>query len=66
MPTWSLYLIKMSSIHNNPKKPSTTKMTKHLASVYSLFTHCSVDPTKNRLDCYRDKDYGERFCKNLT
>ena len=56
----------MSSIHNNPKKSSTTKMTKHLASVYSLFTHCSVDPTKNRLDCYRDKDYGERFCKNLT
>ena len=34
----------------------TTKITKHLASVCSLFTHCSVDTTKNRLHCYRGKD----------
>ena len=40
----------------NLKKSLTTKITKHLASVCSLFTHCSVDTTKNRLDCYRGKD----------
>ena len=30
-----------------------------------MFTSCSFDPAKNKLDCYRDKDCIERFCKNL-
>ena len=40
--------------------------TKHTSSGYSLFTSCSFDPTKNKLDCYRGKDCMEKFCKNLT
>ena len=28
-----------------------------------MFTHCSFDVTKNKLDCYRGKDCMERFCK---
>ena len=58
-------LEKMSTCHNNPEKSSTTKINKHTPSGYSLFTHCSFDATKNKLDCYRGKDCMERFCKDL-
>ena len=40
------------------------KKIKHTSSGYSLFTSCSFDSTKNKLDCYREKDCKERFCKN--
>ena len=58
-------LEKVNTCHNNPKKSSTTKMNKHTLSGYLLFTHYSVDATKNRLDCCRGKDCMERFCKDL-
>ena len=32
---------------------------------YSLFTNCSFDAAKNKLDCYRDKICVEKFCKDL-
>ena len=35
------------------------------ASGYSVFTHCSFDTAKNKLDCYRGKDCMENFCKDL-
>ena len=41
-------LEKMSTCHKNPKNSSTTKIHKHAASGYSLFTHCSFDATKNK------------------
>ena len=44
-------------------KSYTEKKTKHIPSGYSLFTHCSFDATKNKLDCYRGKDCKERFRK---
>ena len=37
----------------------------HTPPGYSLFTNCSFDSGKNKLDCYRGKDCTERFCKNL-
>ena len=40
-------LEKISACHNNPKKSSTTKINKHTASGYSLFTSCSFDKKKN-------------------
>ena len=58
-------LEKMSTGHNNPEKSSTTKINKHAPSGYSLFTNCSFDLTKNKLDCYRCKDCMKRFCKDL-
>ena len=30
-----------------------------------MFTHCSFDAIKNKLDCYRGKDCTETFCKDL-
>ena len=58
-------LKKMSSCHNNPEISSTTKINKHTPYVYSLFTHCSLNLTKNKFDCYRGKDCMESFCKGL-
>ena len=58
-------LEKMSTCNNNPEKSSKTKINKHTPSGYSLFTHCSFDTTKNKLDYYRDKNYMKNFCRDL-
>ena len=55
-------LEKMNTCHNNPEKLSTTKINKHTASGYSLFTHCSFDTTKNKLDYYRGKNCMKKYC----
>ena len=47
------------------KKSSAIKINEHTPSTYSLFTHCSFDLTKNKLDCYRGKDCMKMFCKDL-
>ena len=31
----------------------------------TLFTHCSFDLTKNKLECYRGEDCMETFCEDL-
>ena len=41
------------------------KKSKHTPSGYSLFTNCSFDKTKNKLDWYRGEDCMERFCREL-
>ena len=56
-------LEKMSTCHNNPEKSSTIKINEHTPSRYSLFTHCSFNLTKNKLDCYRGKDCMKRFLR---
>ena len=58
-------LEKTSTCDNNPKKSSKTKINKHTASGYSLFTHCSFDATKNKLDYYRGKNCMKNFCLDL-
>ena len=55
----------MNTYHNNPKKPSTTKINKHTLSGYSLFTHCSFDTTKSKLDYYGGKNCMKNFCLDL-
>ena len=35
-------------------------------SDYSLFTHCSFDTTKNKLDYYRGKNCMKNFCLDLV
>ena len=50
---------------NNPRKSSTTKISKHTPSGYSLFTCSSFDTKENKLDCYRAEDYIKEFCKDL-
>ena len=55
----------MSICHNNPERSSTAKKYEHTCFGYSMFTHCSFDAAKNKLDCYRGKDCIERFWKDL-
>ena len=58
-------LEKMSTCINNPNESSTTKINKHTPSGYSIFTHCSFDKSKNKLNYYRGKDCMKKFSKNL-
>ena len=53
--TWSLYL-KQLRWYKDPEKTTTTKLNKHTACGYSLFTHCSSDRNKNKHDYYRGED----------
>ena len=58
-------LEKISTCQNNPEESSTTEINKPTPSGYSLFTHCSFDKTKYKLDYYRVKDCMKKFCKDL-
>ena len=58
-------LEEIGNCHNNPEKSSTTKINKHFASGYSLFTYCSFDPIENEHNYYRGKGCMQSFCKDL-
>ena len=58
-------LEKMSTCINNPNESSTTKINKHTPSGYSMFTHCSFDESKNKLNYYRGKNCMKKFSKDL-
>ena len=58
-------LEKISTCQNNPNESSTTEIHKHTPSGYSLFTHCSLDKSKNKLNHYRGKDCMKKVCKDL-
>ena len=58
-------LEKMSTCYNNPEESSTTKINKHTPSGYSIFTHCSFDKSKSKLNYYRGEDCMAKFCKDL-
>ena len=47
----------MSTCHNNPKES---------ASGYSLFTNCSFDAAKNKLDYYRRQDCTKKINKHAA
>ena len=40
----------LESWQSNPEKSSATKINKHAAPGYLLFTHCLFDVTKNKHD----------------
>ena len=52
----------MPYCQNNTEKSYTEKKVNHTPS---LFTICSLDETKNKLNCYESEDCMERFCKHL-
>ena len=58
-------LEKINTCYNNLEESSTTEINKHTPSGYSLFTHCSFDKTKNKLDCYRGDNCMKKSCKDL-
>ena len=58
-------LEKMSTYINNPNESYTTKINKYIPSGYSIFTSCSFDESKNKLNYYREDDCMKKFCKDL-
>ena len=58
-------LAKMNTCNNYPEKSSTTKINEHTPSGYSLFTNCSFDATKNKLDYHRYKYCMKNCCLDL-
>ena len=54
-------LEKINGCKNDLEISSTIKVNKHTASGYSLFSHCLVDETKNKVDYYRGKTLYEEF-----
>ena len=58
-------LEKMITCYNNLEESSTTKISKHMPSGYSIFTHCSFDKSKSKLNYYRGQDCMTKFCKDL-
>ena len=58
-------LEKMSTCINNTNESSTTKRNKHSPSGYSIFTSCSFDESRNKLNYYRGKDCMKKFCKDI-
>ena len=58
-------LENLSACYNNPEESSTTKINKHMPSAYSIFTHCSFDKLKSKLNYYRGGDCMTKFCKDL-
>ena len=55
----------MSTCQNNPNESSITEINKYTSSGYSIFTYCSFDQSKNKLDHYRDKNCMKKFSKDL-
>ena len=49
----------------NPEESSTTKINKHTPSGYSIFTNCSFDKSKSKLNYYRGEDCMTKFSKDL-
>ena len=49
-------LDKMSTCMNNPNESYTAKINKHIPSGYFIFTSCSFDESKNKLNYYRGND----------
>ena len=55
----------MNTCHNNPKKSSTTKINKHTAFDYSLFTHFHLIQQKLNSIIIEVKKFMKNFCLDL-
>ena len=58
------YLLqKMLSCQNNPNSSYTERKTMNEPSGWTIFTNCSFDSTKSKLDYYRGIDCIKVLCK---
>ena len=51
-----MYIEKLQSSQNNSEKSYTEKKARHDPSGLSMFTRCSFDKKKKKLNYYRGKD----------
>ena len=56
---------KIPGCKNNPKNSSTTKVSKHIPSGFSMSTISQFRSVENKYDVYRGKDYMKNFCEFL-
>ena len=56
---------KIDTCHNNPEKPSTTKINNRKVCGFSSFTSCSFDTAKSTHNCCRGEECSKNFCKDL-
>ena len=50
---------------NNPENSSTTKVSEHIPSSFSMSTVFSIRIIKNKYDVYRGRDFMKKFCESL-
>ena len=56
---------KIDGCKNNPENSSTTKVSKHIPSGFSMSTISSFRSIENKHDVYRGKDCMKKFCEFL-
>ena len=56
---------KTDACKNDPENSSTTKVSEHIPSGFSMSTLSSFRSIKNKHDAYRGKDCMKTFCKSL-
>ena len=56
---------KIDGCKNNPENSSTSKVSEHIPSGFSISTIFSFRSTENKHDIYRDKDCMKKFCEFL-
>ena len=56
---------KIDRCKNNPENWSTTKVSKHIPSGFSISTILQFISVENRYDVYRGKDCMKKFCEFL-
>ena len=60
------YIIeKIDGCTNNPENSSTTKVSEHIPSGFSMSTISSIRSIENKHDVYRNKDCIKKFCELL-
>ena len=56
---------KIEGCKNNPEKSSTTKVSKHIPSGFSMFPISAFRSIENEHDVYRGRDCMKTFCESL-
>ena len=56
---------KIDGCKNNPENLSTTKVSEHIPSDFSMSTISSYRSIENKHDLYRGKDCMKKFCEFL-
>ena len=57
---------KIDGCRNNPENSSTTKLSKHIPSGFSMSKISSFRSMENKHDVYKGKDCMKKFCESLT
>ena len=56
---------KIDECKNNPEKSSTTKVSKHIQSGFSMSTRSLFMSIENKHDVYKGKDCMKKFCESF-